>query len=89
MTTALKNLAAALTTTLLVFATGSAALGQARGRGGPPPDVTLSQRPCGDYYGSEYGTDCVEGVFGSLGRNTCAYRTGPPCGASRVPPNVR
>ena len=57
----------------------SPALGQAG-----PTDFTGGQPPCGDYYGSEYGTYCRPGMDGRVGRHTCAYRTGPPCPAARV-----
>jgi hypothetical protein len=84
MTTLRKNLSAALAVALLLFATSSAALGQARGR-----DTTPAGRPCGDYYGAEDSYDCVPGVYQGIGRYICAYRTGPPCGAAHVPPRLR
>lgn len=76
MTPIPKSLAAAAAMMPLVIAT--TALGQSGG-----------QRPCGDYYGSEYGLACTQGSFGSIGRNTCAYRTGPPCAPAGVPPRRR
>jgi hypothetical protein len=80
-----KSLATALAAALLVSA---ATPGQAQ-RG--PGNFSPGQRPCGDYYGSEYGYDCVDDVLGFSGINkqSCAYRTGPPCPAARVPPKAR
>jgi hypothetical protein len=79
MTTPRKRLSTTLAAGLLLLATSSAALGQARGR-----DTTPAGRPCGDYYGAEDSYDCVQGIYQGVGRHICAYRTGPPCGAAHV-----
>ncbi len=76
MTALQKSLASAAAMMLLI---APPALGQAG-----PTDFTGGQPPCGDYYGSEYGTYCRPGMDGRVGRHTCAYRTGPPCPAARV-----
>jgi hypothetical protein len=86
MTTLRNSLASASAVMLLVWA--SAAHGQARERGRGAVDSTMVQRPCGDYYGSEYGYDCTPPRFEGIGRHVCAYRTGPPC-PSRVSPAGR
>jgi hypothetical protein len=82
VTTLQKSLAAAAA--MLLLTTATAALGQTG-----PTDFSRGQRPCGDYYGSEYGTYCTPGIDGSITRNTCAYRTGPPCPPSGPPPKRR
>ena len=82
MTTLQKSLAAAAA--MMPLMTAPAALGQPG-----PTDFTRGQQPCGDYYGSEFGTNCVPGIDGSIGRYTCAYRTGPPCAPARVSPRAR
>jgi hypothetical protein len=79
MTTLHKLLAAAVTTTLFVAAS---APGQAQ-------RYTPAGKPCGDYYGSEYSYECVEGRFESISKHICAYRTGPPCPPARAPSKRR
>jgi hypothetical protein len=56
-----------------------------------PGTFTSTERPCGDYYGSEYSYECTNDVLGFSGYNkhSCAYRTGPPCPAAWVSPRPR
>ena len=83
--TTLHRLMAALAMALLAIVWPVPGQAQ-RGPGG-----SVAQRPCGDYYGSEYSYECTNDVLGFSGYNkhSCAYRTGPPCSPARASPRAR